>query len=81
MARWSRVLWVTTLLALTASAGPAVRRRIVVPVQADSPAKELAAGKLLVAKRSLQDPNFSQTVILLVEHSAEEGTVGLILNR
>ena len=37
-----------------------------------SAAKELAAGKLLVAARGLRDPNFSETVILLAEHSAGE---------
>ena len=45
-----------------------------------SAAKELAAGKLLVAARGLRDPNFSETVILLAEHS-EESAMGLVLNR
>jgi len=77
----SRLLLVTTLVALAASAGPAVHRRLLAPAQAGDLANELAAGKLLVAHRSLQDPNFAETVILLVEHSDDEGTVGLILNR
>jgi len=76
-----RLLLVTAVVALVASAAPAVRRRLLVPLQAGGLAKELAAGKLLVARRSLADPNFAQTVILLVEHSDDEGTVGLILNR
>ncbi len=42
--------------------------------------KELAAGKLLVAARGLRDPNFSETVILLAEHSGE-GAMGLVINR
>src|SRR5215470_14742019 len=42
--------------------------------------KDLAAGKLLVASRELPDPHFSQTVILLVQHSPD-GVVGLMLNR
>jgi putative transcriptional regulator len=37
-------------------------------------------GVLLVASPSLEDPNFRQAVVLIVEHGAE-GTVGLILNR
>jgi putative transcriptional regulator len=37
-------------------------------------------GVFLVASPSLEDPNFRQTVLLIVEHGAE-GTVGLILNR
>ena len=77
----TRLLLVATLVALAASAMPAVHRRLMVPTQAGDLATELAAGKLLVARRSLQDPNFTQTVILLVEHSDDEGTVGLILNR
>jgi len=77
----TRLLLVATLVALAASAGPTVRRRLLVPTQAGDLATELAAGKMLVARRSLQDPNFTQTVILLVEHSDDEGTVGLILNR
>lgn len=67
--------------ALVAFAAPAVHQGWLVPAQAEDAPKQLAAGKLLVARRSLQDPNFAQTVILLVEHSDDEGTVGLILNR
>jgi len=41
---------------------------------------DLAAGKLLVASPDLPDPNFSKTVVLLVQYD-EDGVVGLILNR
>ena len=37
-------------------------------------------GVLLVASPSLDDPNFRESVVLVVEHGPE-GTVGLILNR
>jgi putative transcriptional regulator len=37
-------------------------------------------GVLLVASPRLTDPNFRQTVVLVVEHGSE-GTMGLILNR
>ena len=40
----------------------------------------VAKGVLLVASPSLNDPNFQQTVVLILEHGAE-GTLGLILNR
>jgi putative transcriptional regulator len=40
----------------------------------------VAKGVLLVASPSLEDPNFRQAVVLVVEHGPE-GTVGLILNR
>ncbi len=42
---------------------------------------EPAVGRLLIASASLRDPNFSTTVVLLVAHGAEEGAVGLVLNR
>ena len=50
-----------------------------VPVQFKDP-RGLAAGKLLVASRGLADPNFAETVVLLI-HFDQEGVVGLILNR
>lgn len=40
----------------------------------------VAKGVLLVASPSLEDPNFRQAVVLIVEHGPG-GTVGLILNR
>ena len=42
--------------------------------------KSLGAGKVLVASRNLGDPNFAETVILLVRYDAQ-GVVGLVLNR
>lgn len=39
------------------------------------------AGRLLVATPALADPNFRRTVILLVEHEDEEGSLGVVLNR
>lgn len=50
-----------------------------VPVQVKDP-RGLAAGKLLVASRGLADPNFAETVVLLI-HYDQDGVVGLILNR
>lgn len=38
------------------------------------------AGRLLVASPVLSDPNFSRTVVLLLQHD-EEGAVGVVLNR
>jgi putative transcriptional regulator len=52
---------------------------IFLPVQSRNP-KDLGPGKLLVASRELGDPNFAQTVILLVHYDAES-VVGLMLNR
>ena len=52
---------------------------VFLPVQSKN-AKDLGAGKLLVASRDLADPNFVETVVLLVHYDAE-GVVGLVLNR
>jgi putative transcriptional regulator len=38
-------------------------------------------GRLLVASPALLDPNFARTVVFLLEHTAEDGAVGLVLNR
>lgn len=41
----------------------------------------IRVGLLLVATPQLEDPNFRRTVVLLVEHDAEGGTLGVVLNR
>ncbi len=38
------------------------------------------AGKLLVASRSLRDPNFARTAVLMIEHG-DDGAFGVVLNR
>lgn len=38
-------------------------------------------GRLLVATPGLVDLNFAHTVVLLLEHSEEEGALGVVLNR
>jgi len=42
---------------------------------------DLEVGKFLVASRDLGDPNFAQSVILLVHYSEDQGAVGLMINR
>ena len=42
--------------------------------------EELAKGKFLVADRQLTDPNFRETVVLLIEYSLN-GAMGLVINR
>ena len=39
------------------------------------------AGRLLIATPMLADPNFRRTVVLVVEHEPEQGTLGVVLNR
>jgi len=50
------------------------------PVSGQSGGEEPGAGSFLVASRSLIDPNFDQTVILLLDYN-EKGAMGLIINR
>jgi putative transcriptional regulator len=47
----------------------------------DDMASEVLAGRLLVATPVLGDPNFRRTVVLIVEHESEQGTLGVVLNR
>lgn len=42
--------------------------------------QDLRAGRFLVAKPELRDPNFARTVVFLLEYG-EEGAMGLVLNR
>lgn len=42
--------------------------------------KELAQGRFLVADRRLMDPNFRETVVLLIRYGPE-GAMGLVINR
>jgi putative transcriptional regulator len=62
-----------------AALAPQTLRSPLTPLQT-SRVKDLAPGALLVAARELADPNFVETVIVLVDHS-EEGTMGLVVNR
>jgi putative transcriptional regulator len=41
---------------------------------------DLGVGKLLVSARGLSDPNFAQSVVLLIRYD-KEGVLGLIINR
>ena len=56
-----------------------IPQAVYLPIQSKNP-RNLGLGTLLVASRDLGDPNFAETVILLVHYDAES-VVGLILNR
>ncbi len=43
--------------------------------------KGIGAGNLLLSEPFMFDENFRRTVVLVCEHSEENGTVGLILNK
>ena len=47
----------------------------------DDIASDALTGRLLVATPLLGDPNFRRTVVLIVEHEPEQGTLGVVLNR
>jgi putative transcriptional regulator len=55
----------------------AYSRQAAVQVESE---KELAQGKFLVASRQLLDPNFRETVVLLIRYGPE-GAMGLVINR
>lgn len=38
-------------------------------------------GSLLVAHPNLRDPNFRRTILFLSHHNADDGAIGLVLNR
>ena len=44
-------------------------------------AASLVAGQFLVASRELGDPNFAESVILLIQYDSDHGAMGLIVNR
>ncbi len=77
--RPGRILLAVAAAVLAASLAMAAHRRLV-PTQTGETGPHLAAGQILVARRSLEDPNFAETVIVLVQVD-EEGILGLIINR
>ncbi len=66
----SRASLIAALLLTCAGIGPAQTQNV----------RSLAKGRLLVADASLRDPNFFETVILLLNYD-EEGALGLVINR
>lgn len=61
-----------------ASAGS---RRVAAGEPGQRQTARLAKGQFLVASRSLRDPNFAETVILLVDYDREGGAIGVVVNR
>lgn len=70
----SRAHWIEEI-----HAGSDILPTVFLPIQSRN-ANDLAAGKLLVASRDLADPNFVETVVLLLRYDAQ-GVAGLVLNR
>jgi putative transcriptional regulator len=47
----------------------------------DQPSAGNMTGSLLVAHPNLRDPHFRRTILFLSHHNAEDGAIGLVLNR
>lgn len=45
------------------------------------PQQNVSIGSILVAKEKLGDPNFAESVVLIVQADEEEGTLGIVINR
>jgi len=73
------VLLVAIVLPPTTRAGTSSRLGVVPEVPNDGHTR-LARGKFLVANRSLRDPTFVETVVLLVDYD-DHGALGVVVNR
>src|SRR5574341_93997 len=86
--RLRRILLVWIIAAVLPPFPPVSPLSLVSPfpsLAADEPAPSagppIAKGLFLIASPNLMDPNFRHTVVLICEHNAEQGTMGLIVNR
>lgn len=43
--------------------------------------EQISAGNLLVASEKLGDPNFAESVVLILQHDQDKGSLGVIINR
>ena len=73
-------LWLPLCPLTTASAGDGLLPVLISPSNPQTSTVGPAPGMFLVARRSLQDSSFSQSVVYLLEHD-DRGTAGLIVNR
>ena len=78
---WPRVALAGSITAIAFVAGLSFAGRGSIRKIQQGATQDLAVGKLLVAKPELADPNFAESVVLLVHYDDEKGAVGLILNR
>lgn len=75
-----RMAFVGALAAVILLAGASQRKpkpRLVQYGSSDAP----AVGRVLVASEKLGDPNFRESVVLIVRFDPEKGTLGLMINR
>jgi len=76
------VLGAAAVLSVAAASDPIAVGFLPAAAAPDSrgPSNNLARGMFLIAGRGLVDPNFSESVVLLLEYDAK-GALGLIVNR
>ena len=41
----------------------------------------IKSGQVLLSEPFMLDPNFKRSVVLIVDHTEEDGTVGFVLNK
>ena len=70
--------FLATLLPAAEPFRPAPRLTLV--QRAHARTEDIASGKFLVADKDLPDPNFAETVVLLVQYN-DQGAMGLMINR
>ena len=75
---WSYCLKISTTMAVASLVLFVLSLSVVMPQTA--PQAALSAGRFLVAGEHLRDPNFAQTVVLLLNYG-ERGARGVIINR
>jgi putative transcriptional regulator len=82
-ARGVRGASLTLVLALSLLAGPGAGPPSASAIDRVSapPGGRPAKGKLLVASSNQDDPNFAQSVVLLVAYDSDEGAMGVIVNQ
>jgi putative transcriptional regulator len=75
-----RIALISALAAVILFAGASRQQSKTLLVQhgsSDTP----AVGRILVASEKLGDPNFSESVVLIVRYDSDTGTLGLMINR
>ncbi len=69
----------TAAAAVTTPAAGAVASQVPFGLVPRARVEQLGPGKLLVAARELREPNFAQSLVLLVDHGPD-GAMGLVVN-
>lgn len=74
-------LTVTGLLLCAAYVTAGQTRTLTLQTAQYEPEQTLSVGSVLVAKEKLGDPNFAESVVLIIQRDEDEGTLGIVINR